>query len=110
SRAMSRLQAHGSGILLLHDVQPATALMLPKLLKELKAKGYRVVQMVPGDAEQAPVASAPPASSEPTSAPSVDSTPAKPVRRFARRKRAVPHVQQASGPTSLLFWWHPKNQ
>ncbi len=44
---MSRLQQHGSGILLLHDVQPATAMMLPRLLRELKAKGYRVVQMVP---------------------------------------------------------------
>jgi hypothetical protein len=31
----------------LHDIHPATALALPTLLKELKAKGYRIVQAVP---------------------------------------------------------------
>jgi hypothetical protein len=32
----------------MHDVQPKTALMLPTLLTELKARGYRVVHVVPG--------------------------------------------------------------
>ncbi|MDB5601472.1 MAG: Polysaccharide deacetylase [Xanthobacteraceae bacterium] len=45
-RALERLEAKGKGILLLHDIQPATALMLPELLKELKARGYKIVHVV----------------------------------------------------------------
>ncbi len=45
-RAMRRLEAKGRGILLLHDIHPATALALPTLLKELKDHGYHVVQVV----------------------------------------------------------------
>jgi hypothetical protein len=45
---MSRIEAKGHrGILLLHDIHPATAMALPMLLRELKAKGYRIVQAVP---------------------------------------------------------------
>jgi hypothetical protein len=50
-RALSRLEAHGKGVLLLHDIQPATALMLPSLLRELKRRGYRVVHVVPATAD-----------------------------------------------------------
>jgi peptidoglycan/xylan/chitin deacetylase (PgdA/CDA1 family) len=46
-RAMRRLEEKGRGILLLHDIHPATALALPTLLKELKERGYHVVQVVP---------------------------------------------------------------
>jgi peptidoglycan/xylan/chitin deacetylase (PgdA/CDA1 family) len=46
-RALERLEAKGKGILLLHDIQPATALGLPELLRELKARGYRIVHVVP---------------------------------------------------------------
>ncbi len=46
-RALQRIQAKGKGILLLHDIHPATALALPTLLKELKARGYHIVQVVP---------------------------------------------------------------
>jgi len=49
-RALSRLEAHGKGVLLLHDIQPSTALMLPNLLRELKRRGYRVVHVVPATA------------------------------------------------------------
>jgi hypothetical protein len=45
-RALERLEARGRGILLLHDIQPATALGLPTLLHELKARGYRIVHVV----------------------------------------------------------------
>src|SRR4029079_11209399 len=38
-RAMARLDEKGKGILLLHDIQPATALALPELLRQLKIKG-----------------------------------------------------------------------
>src|ERR1035441_3356467 len=34
------------GILLLHDIHPATVMALPSLLNELKDKGYHVVQVV----------------------------------------------------------------
>jgi peptidoglycan/xylan/chitin deacetylase (PgdA/CDA1 family) len=46
-RAMQRLDAQGRGILLLHDIHPATALALPSLLKELKEHGYQIVHVVP---------------------------------------------------------------
>ncbi len=48
TKAMRRIEAHDHrGVLLLHDIHPATAMALPKLLRELKAKGYRIVQAVP---------------------------------------------------------------
>ena len=43
---MRRLEEKGRGILLLHDIHPATALAVPVLLKELKERGYHVVQVV----------------------------------------------------------------
>jgi peptidoglycan/xylan/chitin deacetylase (PgdA/CDA1 family) len=46
-RALQRIEARGRGILLLHDIQPATALALPTILAELKARGYKIVHVVP---------------------------------------------------------------
>jgi peptidoglycan/xylan/chitin deacetylase (PgdA/CDA1 family) len=54
-RAMRRLDAKGRGILLLHDIHPATAMALPTLLKELKDDGYHVVQVVPAGERPASV-------------------------------------------------------
>ena len=51
-RAVSRLEARGKGILLLHDIQPATALAFPEILKELKAKGFKIVHVVPATADR----------------------------------------------------------
>jgi hypothetical protein len=45
--AMRRLEAAGKGILLLHDIHAKTAAALPGLLKELKDKGFQIVQVVP---------------------------------------------------------------
>jgi peptidoglycan/xylan/chitin deacetylase (PgdA/CDA1 family) len=45
--AMRRLEAMGKGILLLHDIHPATAAALPGLLEQLKDNGFRIVQVVP---------------------------------------------------------------
>jgi peptidoglycan/xylan/chitin deacetylase (PgdA/CDA1 family) len=45
--AMRRLEAAGKGILLLHDIHPKTVAALPGLLKELKDKGFQIVQVVP---------------------------------------------------------------
>ena len=44
---MRRLETRGKGILLLHDIHPATVAALPGLLKELKDKGFHIVQVVP---------------------------------------------------------------
>ena len=79
-RAISRLDEKGKGILLLHDIQPATALALPELLRELKAKGYRIVHVVPGKAP-APVA-------------------AKPVAPAAKPAAPVPPAVVAAAPAS----------
>jgi peptidoglycan/xylan/chitin deacetylase (PgdA/CDA1 family) len=46
--AMRRIEAKDHrGILLLHDIHPATVMALPMLLKQLKEKGYKIVQAVP---------------------------------------------------------------
>jgi peptidoglycan/xylan/chitin deacetylase (PgdA/CDA1 family) len=44
--AMKRLEEKGKGILLLHDIQARTAAALPRILQELKARGYRIVHVV----------------------------------------------------------------
>jgi hypothetical protein len=44
---MRRLEGRGKGILLLHDIHPATVAALPGLLKALKDNGFRIVQVVP---------------------------------------------------------------
>jgi peptidoglycan/xylan/chitin deacetylase (PgdA/CDA1 family) len=58
---LRRLEAKGRGIILMHDVQLKTVMILPTLLAELKARGYRVVHVVPSD--------------RPTLAPDVIATP-----------------------------------
>ena len=50
--AMNRLEARGKGILLLHDIHPATVAALPGLLKDLKEQGFHVVQVVPAPIDQ----------------------------------------------------------
>ena len=50
--AMSRLEARGKGILLLHDIHPATVAALPGLLRDLKQKGFHVVHVVPSSVNQ----------------------------------------------------------
>ncbi|MBR0698075.1 polysaccharide deacetylase family protein [Bradyrhizobium lablabi] len=45
--AIQRLEAKGKGILLLHDIQARTVAALPRILNELKARGYRIVHVVP---------------------------------------------------------------
>jgi peptidoglycan-N-acetylglucosamine deacetylase len=50
--AISRLEAKGKGILLLHDIQARTVAALPRILETLKARGYRIVHVVPATAER----------------------------------------------------------
>ena len=44
---MNRLEARGKGILLLHDIHPATVAALPGLLKGVKSAGFHIVDVVP---------------------------------------------------------------
>lgn len=44
-KVMDKLERKTKGIILMHDIQPNTAKAVPKLLAELKAKGYRVVHL-----------------------------------------------------------------
>ena len=44
---MKRIEAKGKGILLLHDIQARTVAALPRILHELKARGYHIVHVVP---------------------------------------------------------------
>ncbi len=50
--AISRLEAMGKGILLLHDIHPRTVAALPRILETMKARGYRIVHVVPATAER----------------------------------------------------------
>ncbi len=59
SRAMQRIEAGHKGILLLHDIQPRTATALPWLLRELKRRGYRIVQVVPATPDRPKTATDP---------------------------------------------------
>lgn len=43
--ALKELEAQKGGIILFHDIKPATARMLPKFLAELQKRGYTVVHM-----------------------------------------------------------------
>jgi peptidoglycan/xylan/chitin deacetylase (PgdA/CDA1 family) len=61
--AMRRLEARGKGILLLHDIHPRTVAALPGLLKQLKDKGFHIVQVVPAASYVIAMASKPPARS-----------------------------------------------
>jgi peptidoglycan/xylan/chitin deacetylase (PgdA/CDA1 family) len=51
-RAVQRLEYKGKGVLLLHDIHQRTVDALPIILAELKARGFRVVHIVPASAER----------------------------------------------------------
>src|SRR3981189_3540756 len=50
--AVKRLEEKGRGILLLHDIQARTVAALPRILHELKARGYRIAHVVPATSGQ----------------------------------------------------------
>jgi peptidoglycan/xylan/chitin deacetylase (PgdA/CDA1 family) len=59
ARALQRIEANHKGILLLHDIQERTVEALPSLLKELKRRGYRIVQVVPASPDMPKTATDP---------------------------------------------------
>src|SRR6202158_5019180 len=58
--AIKRLEDKGRGILLLHDIQARTVAALPRILHELKARGSRLVHVVPATSEQPATPAEPP--------------------------------------------------
>ena len=63
--ALERLEQHGRGILLLHDIQKRTAGALPQLLDELKRRHYKVVHVVAADSQNPKTAAAPKSATDP---------------------------------------------
>jgi peptidoglycan/xylan/chitin deacetylase (PgdA/CDA1 family) len=57
--AMRRLETLGKGILLLHDIHPATTAALPRLLQQLKDNGFHIVQVVPAASYEIAMANKP---------------------------------------------------
>jgi peptidoglycan/xylan/chitin deacetylase (PgdA/CDA1 family) len=51
---LTRLEAAGRGIVLFHDTKSQTAAMLPAFLRALKARGYRVVHILPASQAESP--------------------------------------------------------
>jgi peptidoglycan/xylan/chitin deacetylase (PgdA/CDA1 family) len=87
-RAMRRLEAKGRGILLLHDIHPATVLALPVLLKELKDRGYRVVHVVAVGDHPESIPDAPATADSVKEWPRVTASPSSsPVQRHHSKKR-----------------------
>jgi peptidoglycan/xylan/chitin deacetylase (PgdA/CDA1 family) len=89
--ALSRLEARGKGILLLHDIHHVTVAALPDLLNKLKAAGFHVVHIVPGTGEQPEVAAA---------SPLREPAPASPASATAAPAQAQPSVSAAVAATS----------
>jgi peptidoglycan-N-acetylglucosamine deacetylase len=50
---LSRIDQIGRGIVLFHDTKTQTAQMLPAFLRELKHRGYRIVQVIPAGGRSA---------------------------------------------------------
>lgn len=46
-RTLARMAKAGHGIVLFHDIHHRTVQMLPQLLKDMEARGYKVVNLVP---------------------------------------------------------------
>ena len=84
AKVMAQLRRQRRGIVLMHDIQGRTAAMLPALLDQMKAEGFRVVHIVPGRGG-APVADTVLARAAPAIAPEVAS---EPVTVAARSKPA----------------------
>jgi hypothetical protein len=51
SVTLARLEQRRKGLIGFHDTEKRTILALPELLRELKARGYHVVHVVPADKE-----------------------------------------------------------
>ncbi len=94
-RIMARLNEKGKGIILLHDIQPATALALPELLRQLRKGGYKIVQV-------APAARAPLIASAPAPKATAVSEPPRDVPRLPPFARAAPEPAKPAPPAAIM--------
>jgi peptidoglycan-N-acetylglucosamine deacetylase len=99
---LAQLAKRHKGILLFHDIQPSTAKALPEILAALKARGYKVVHLVP----KAPIATLAAYDAQ------VDSHLAG--RKLATAKEPLaprslvwPQSQAGKGAKEVLPWAHP---
>jgi peptidoglycan/xylan/chitin deacetylase (PgdA/CDA1 family) len=99
-RALTRLERKGKGVLLLHDIQARTALALPELLLELKARGYRIVHVVPSGPERPKTVTEPSAWVMHRHHPKVLATSPAPAERAPRQAVAAPELPV---PSALSF-------
>ena len=100
--ALSRLEARGKGILLLHDIHAVTVAALPDLLNKLKAAGFHVVHIVPGT-EQPELASASPPRAPPPASPAAPPAQPQPdVTLAAASTGHAPHEHPAPTEHSAL--------
>ncbi len=113
-KAINRIEAHSHrGVLLLHDIHPATVMAMPILLKELKRRGYRIVQAVPAGVRPKSVPERPaPAVAEsggwprlvttrPATAPTTAHTTAKSVKLKQNGKRLALSQRDADITASI---------
>jgi len=92
NNTVTRLEHRHGGILLMHDVKPRTARVLPKLIAMLKAHGFRIVHVVPRGSYPAGLIAR-----SYHHSPDVVMTPARP-EKVARRDKDVP----VAGKRSLV--------
>ena len=88
-RIMAQLKRKRRGIVLMHDIQPRTAAMLPRLLRSMRKAGYKVVHMVPAG------------KAAPTAVEVAALEPEKPVKkRKASKRKAVAKKRKPSAAKS----------
>src|SRR5262249_16156608 len=99
-RAISRIEARGKGILLLHDIHPRTVLALPEILNELKSRGYKIVHVVPAAADRPKTAtSAQQWVARPTPDQHTSPSQMRPLRQgISRRHGQEPEANESSIP------------
>jgi hypothetical protein len=92
-------------MVLMHDIHPATALALPKLLRELKTRGYRVVHVVPASGSRIKTATLPDqwlaraaAIKPPVAAPTPTSAATKRPQHGAGRSKNSRHSTRKTPP------------
>ncbi len=93
NRVMRQLDEKKRGIILLHDIQPRTAAMLPELLRRLKKEDYKVVHIIPGSATGEPAIAMLPAKEQKVAAAHTEQNGPEPIE-LVPNKEAQPDQAQ----------------
>jgi hypothetical protein len=103
--AIKRLEERHKGILLLHDIHARTVAALPKILHEMKVRGYHVVQVVPATPDR-PATPTDPQDWQPRPPPEslpVAELPKVPTFVFAEAERLVTSPSDFTTPDGKLL-------